>query len=64
MEKCFEYFKCEKKNCPAFTEPNSVWCWEITGTHCHHEKTQDIILKYNKNKCKYCLYYKNIHSRF
>ena len=58
MEQCYEYFRCHKKECPLFKMPRSTKCWEIDGTLCHHEESQNIIIKYNKDKCHYCQYYK------
>jgi hypothetical protein len=58
MEKCFEYFRCYKTQCPACDETGETPCWEVQGTLCHHEQTQEVILKHNKSKCRYCTYYK------
>ena len=61
MEKCFEYFMCNKTNCPAYSKAEASKCWETAGTLCHHYPTQEIMIKYKKDKCAYCLYYKSIH---
>jgi len=31
--KCWEFFKCEEKKCPAF-KSDDLKCWLYTGTHC------------------------------
>ena len=59
MEKCYEYFKCKKKDCPAFDENQN--CWETENTLCN-DPSVEVIVKYNKNKCEYCQYYKRIVS--
>jgi len=34
--KCRDFFKCEKKECPAFST-ESLECWLVTGTQCRDE---------------------------
>jgi PAS domain S-box-containing protein len=34
--KCWEFFKCEEKECPAF-ESGDNKCWLYTGTHCRKQ---------------------------
>ena len=34
--KCWEVFRCEEKDCPAYKSRN-LRCWLFTGTHCRKE---------------------------
>ena len=34
--KCWEVFRCEEKDCPAYKSKN-LRCWLFTGTHCRKE---------------------------
>jgi PAS domain S-box-containing protein len=34
--KCWEVFRCEEKECPAYRSRN-LRCWLFSGTHCRHE---------------------------
>ena len=34
--KCWEYFRCGEKKCPAF-KSNDLKCWLFTGTHCRKQ---------------------------
>ncbi len=34
--KCWEFFHCDEKECPAFKSRN-LHCWLFTGTHCRNE---------------------------
>ncbi|MEW6571641.1 MAG: hypothetical protein AB1390_10805 [Nitrospirota bacterium] len=34
--KCWEVFRCEKKECPAYRSRN-LRCWLFSGTHCRNE---------------------------
>jgi len=56
MEKCYEYFSCYKKNCPAQSDSKAK-CWELENTLCNHP-IQNTITKYNHDKCNYCIYKK------
>ncbi len=60
MDKCFEYFLCEKKECPAYGTKMRVECWKIENTLCN-DKSIEVILYHNHDKCKYCQYYKAVN---
>ncbi len=47
--KCWEVFKCNKKNCPVY-KSKKLECWLISGTHCH-DKIQGKFLE----KMEMCL---------
>ncbi|MBM4147146.1 MAG: HD domain-containing protein [Nitrospira sp.] len=34
--KCWEAFKCDEKDCPAYKKPD-LRCWLLSGTHCRKE---------------------------
>ena len=34
--KCWEFFECEEKKCPAYRSKDSR-CWLISGTYCRNE---------------------------
>jgi diguanylate cyclase (GGDEF)-like protein len=34
--KCWEYFKCQNKECSAYNS-RDIRCWLLSGTHCRHE---------------------------
>ncbi|MEW6585031.1 MAG: sensor histidine kinase [Nitrospirota bacterium] len=34
--KCWEFFRCDEHECPAFSSESSE-CWLFTGTHCRNE---------------------------
>jgi len=36
MVKCWDFFQCGEKNCPAFGS-RDLKCWLFSGTHCRHE---------------------------
>jgi hypothetical protein len=61
MGKCYDYFKCEKDDCPASGSKAGLECWEIENTHCSSTYLE-LLRKHKKDICKYCLYYKMVHS--
>jgi hypothetical protein len=66
MEKCYEFFGCEKKECVMFDPKNSKLCWESDNTLCNSEGIEYIMKKHNNNKeevCKFCIYYKEAQKR-
>ena len=60
LEKCYEYFACNKTECIARTLSSP--CWEIEASQC--EVNADFIKSLQKgtgskiNACKLCSYYK------
>ncbi|MDY6952447.1 MAG: hypothetical protein SWE60_13115, partial [Thermodesulfobacteriota bacterium] len=34
--RCWEFFKCSEKGCPAY-ESNELRCWLVSGHHCRKE---------------------------
>ncbi len=65
MEKCYNYFECNKKECVVFSITDGTPCWEIEGTLCN----SDAVFHLNKIKggktfsCKMCLYYRAMHDQ-
>jgi PAS domain S-box-containing protein len=41
---CWEVFKCEQKDCPAYKKED-VKCWLVSGTHCHEKMHGDFLEK-------------------
>jgi len=65
MEKCYEYFVCTKKDCPAYGRKD-VKCWEIEATLCHDlsvEHIQSVVSKSGFEKCHLCIYFKTLKER-
>jgi len=61
MEKCYNYFDCEKIECIVFQNKNKQPCWETEGTLCFFTPLTPIIKESNqKEKCDFCLYKNNI----
>ncbi len=58
MEQCYDYFQCKKTECPSYTRNPEKQCWETDNTLCNSPQ-QIVMVKYDKNKCAYCLYYKS-----
>ena len=58
MEKCYEYFGCEKKDCVMYENKSEAKCWDVQGTLCTHP-TIEHVEKMGIDKCKYCIYYKS-----
>lgn len=61
MEKCYEYFNCEKKECVMFSMTDNVSCWDVSGTLCSHPGVE-LYTKLGKEKCKICIYYNTVNK--
>ena len=61
MEKCYEYFACDKLDCIR-RKTNDMQCWEIDDASCReHCECQTLIrteLDSKLESCKLCTYYK------
>ena len=44
MLKCWEVFKCDKKECPAYKSSN-LMCWLLSGTRCQDEMKRTFLEK-------------------
>ncbi len=66
MEKCHEYFSCEKMDCVR-RKNEDLECWEIEETLCDtHSDYVTKIRNYIGGKseaCKYCIYYQQKHLK-
>ena len=59
MEKCYDYFDCNKTECVIFQNKGDKPCWDTEGTLCFFSALTPIIETNNENeneKCDYCLY--------
>jgi len=57
MEKCYEYFDCNKTECIMFQKNGDQHCWETEGTLCFFLPLTSITKAVNqKEKCDFCLY--------
>jgi len=61
MEKCYEYFDCDSKDCSK-RKNNGKHCWKMEDDLCHVH-SQDVIFlrkefENKKEACKFCFYYK------
>ena len=57
MEKCYDYFGCDKTECIMFQNEDNKPCWDIERTLCFFSPLAPIIEANNENKkCDYCLY--------
>lgn len=66
MEKCYDYFGCEKIECIMFQNKDDHPCWDTSGTLCfftHLTPIVEINSVDEAKKCNFCLYkntyYKN-----
>ena len=59
MEKCYEYFGCNKKDCVMYKNKDKTKCWDVQGTLCNHPGMKIM----DKNKCKCCIYYEAINKK-
>lgn len=60
MEKCYQFFRCRKKDCPAYENKDQTECWELEDTLCNSPH-QEIMQNHKKSKCHYCHYYQLKH---
>lgn len=56
LVKCWEEFKCEKEDCPAYGI-DDLRCWQITGTQCEHGIEKGEAAK--EEVCEACKVYKS-----
>ncbi len=57
MEKCYDYFDCDKTECIMFQDKSDKPCWDTEGTLCFFSPLTPIIEANNgSKKCDYCLY--------
>ncbi len=57
IEKCYQFFHCDKENCMARLEERP--CWEIDEVDCRNhalKKIEQELSMLDENKCDYCLY--------
>jgi methyl-accepting chemotaxis protein len=54
--KCWEKFKCEKTDCPAYGM-DDLRCWQVTGTHCEHGIEHGAVAK--EQACEACKVYQS-----
>ena len=63
MENCFEYFKCQRIDCPAHSVDNKKPCWDIEETKCQYlpeiMRSNNVIPK--DIFCSKCIYYKHVN---
>ena len=60
MEKCYEYFACERTGCIMFGGDGEPHCWDVQGTLCNHSSVE-LVEQRGMYKCKYCLYYNTVN---
>ena len=65
MEKCYEFFKCEKTECIVHKN-NNLNCWEVENTLCaSHNNDLNLLHKLFESKkdyCKFCFYYQDCNA--
>ncbi len=59
MEKCYQYFLCNQKDCPCWGTDHRVKCWEVKGTKCQDQRVS-AMLPPGKSKCDFCLYRREV----
>jgi hypothetical protein len=65
MERCYEYFDCQKKDCVMYTITDDKQCWEIDGTQCNFPGIERLRKKHSNkvDVCKACLYYQKSETK-
>lgn len=64
MEKCYDYFDCNKTECVMFQDKDQKQCWETKGTLCFFPPLIPIVEEVNhKEKCDFCLYKTHIQKK-
>ena len=59
MEKCYDYFECEKIACIMFQHKDDRPCWDTSDTLCFFTHLTPIVEVNNADeakKCNFCLY--------
>ena len=58
MEKCYQYFSCDKANCIMYKRKTSKHCWDAEGTLCCIQPMKQFTEKEvcSPDKCSFCLY--------
>ncbi len=67
MEKCYDYFGCDKTECIMFQKKDDQPCWDTKETLCCFTLLTPIIEVINESenqKCDFCLYKSAYHKKF
>lgn len=66
MERCYEYFNCQKSDCVAHGATGEKPCWEMEETLCKCHDTQAIsdTLGNKMGACTFCAYAEHCNAEF
>jgi len=65
MEKCYDYFDCNKIECIMFQNKDDQPCWDVKDTLCFFQPLTPITETSNVNeKCNFCLYKDTYYQKY
>ena len=61
--KCWDYFSCQKRDCPAY-ESEELRCWLLPQTQCDHSGNIEANPEVKMESCLKCLLFVHINEKY